>query len=142
VIRKSSSSQSASAIFGLLRAIDAIAAAYPPALGGTGTTASPAAGQVLIGTGSGAYTPAYILCAGTCSVSSASGTVTITGTGVATNTGNWAGTWQLYKPVGLPLVEHTGCEHRERRSGTVTITSSTLGVVWPTINGNKAPHIR
>ncbi len=126
------------AIFGLLRAIDAIAAAYPPALGGTGTTASPAAGQVLIGTGSGAYTPAYILCAGTCSVSSASGTVTITGTGVATNTGNWAGTWQLYNPSDFLSSSTQVVNTVNGGSGTVTITSSTLGVVWPTINGNKA----
>jgi hypothetical protein len=127
------------AVLLLIWSVDrALAAAYPPALGGTGTTASPAAGQVLVGTGSGAYTPAYILCAGTCSVSSASGTVTITGTGVSTTTGNWQGTWQLYNPSDFLPSSTQYVSSVNGGSGTVTITSSTLGVVWPTVNGNKA----
>jgi trimeric autotransporter adhesin len=129
---------SALAIFGLLGMVDAAAAAFPTGLGGTGTTASPAAGQVLIGTGSGAYTPAYILCAGTCSVSSASGTITITGTGVSTTTGNWQGTWQLYNPSDFLSSSTQVVNTVNGSSGTVTITSSTLGVVWPTVNGNKS----
>jgi hypothetical protein len=83
---------SALAILGVLGTLDAIAAAYPPALGGTGTTVSPLPGQVLIGNSSNNYTPAYILCAGTCTVTTSSAGITITGTGIANNAGNWAGT--------------------------------------------------
>jgi hypothetical protein len=114
------------------------AAPYPTGIGGTGTAATPSAGQVLIGTGGGIYTPAYLLCAGTCSISSASGTITITGTGVATNTGNWAGTWQLYNPSDFLSSSTPVVNTVNGGSGTVTITSSTLGVVWPTINGTKS----
>lgn len=65
------------AIFGVLGAIDAIAAPYYPAQGGTGTGTIPQAGQILIGNGSSTYTPAYLLCSGNCSVATASGSVTI-----------------------------------------------------------------
>jgi hypothetical protein len=57
--------------------VDAFAAAYPTGVGGTGTTAAPSAGQTLIGTGSFTYTPGYLLCSGNCSISSASGTITV-----------------------------------------------------------------
>jgi len=113
-------------------------AAYLPVQGGTGTATIPAAGQTLIGNSSGTYTPAYILCAGTCSVATSSGGITITGTGVATNTGNWAGTWQLYNPSDFLASSTTKVISVNGLSGVVTITSSTLGVVWPTVNGTQA----
>jgi hypothetical protein len=128
------------AILAVLGAVDAVAAAFPPALGGTGTTATPLPGQVLIGTGSASYTPAYILCAGACQVATSSGGITITGTGVATNTGNWAGTWQLYNPRDFVPSSTQIVNTVNGGSGTVTITSSTLGVIWPTVNGNKATN--
>lgn len=115
-------------------------AAYLPVQGGTGTAQIPTGGQVLIGTDSGVYTPAYLLCAGTCQVSTSSGLVTITGTGVATNTGNWAGTWQLYNPSDFLASSTTKVVSVNGLSGVVTITSSSLGVVWPTVNGNKATN--
>jgi hypothetical protein len=65
------------AIFGVLSAIDAIAAPYYPAQGGTGTGTIPQSGQILIGNGSSTYTPAYLLCSGNCSVANASGSVII-----------------------------------------------------------------
>jgi hypothetical protein len=116
------------------------AAAYPPALGGTGTTTPPLPGQVLIGNGSNTYTPAYILCAGTCTVATSSGGITITGTGVATNTGNWAGTWQLFNPSDFLSSSTVKVTSVNGLSGVVTITSSSLGVVWPTVNGNQAAN--
>ena len=66
---------------------------YIPVQGGTGTSQAPSAGQVLIGNGSSTYTPAFISCSGGCSVTSASGTITIhagtttptTGGGLATS---------------------------------------------------------
>lgn len=64
-------------VVGLLWAVDALAAPYPTAVGGTGTSQTPASGTIPIGTGSGTYTPAYLLCTGNCSVSSASGIVAI-----------------------------------------------------------------
>jgi hypothetical protein len=128
------------ALFGLLYAVDAVAAAYPPALGGTGTTTAPAPGQVLIGTSGGVYTPAYILCAGTCTMSTSSGGITITGTGIANNAGNWAGTWQLLNPSDFLSSSTTKVISVNGLSGVVTITSSSLGVVWPTVNGNKATN--
>jgi hypothetical protein len=128
------------AVFGLLGAIDAVAAAYPTGVGGTGTVATPAAGQVLVGTGGGTYTPAYLLCAGTCQTSVASGTVTINGTGVATNTGNWSGSWQLYNPSDFLSSSTQYVQTVNGASGVVTITSSTLGVVWPSVNGTKATN--
>lgn len=126
-------------VFGLLWAVDALATGpAPAALGGTGTTAIPLPGQVLVGTGSGAYMPTYILCAGTCTVATSSGGITITGTGIANNTGNWAGTWQLFNPSDFLASSTQKVVSVNGLSGVVTITSSTLGVVWPTVNGNKS----
>jgi len=116
------------------------AAPYYPVQGGTGTVTAPLSGQVLIGNGSGTYTPAYILCAGTCQVSTSSGGITITGTGVATNTGDWAGTWQLYHPSDFLSSSTQIVNSVNGLSGVITITSSSLGVVWPTINGNKSTN--
>ncbi len=128
-------------VFMFLGFVDAVVAApYPPALGGTGTTVIPSSGMVPIGNGAGTYTPAYILCAGTCQVTNASGSITITGTGVATNTGNWAGTWQLYNPSDFLSSSTQKVISVNGLSGVVTITSSTLGVVWPTVNGNQATN--
>lgn len=116
------------------------AAPYPTGIGGTGTSATPQSGQVLIGNGSGSYTPAYILCAGTCQVSTSSGGITITGTGVATNTGDWGGTWQLFNPSDFLPSSTVKVTSVNGLSGVVTITSSSLGVVWPTVNGNKSAN--
>src|SRR5258708_119563 len=57
------------------------AAANPPALGGTGTTAVPSSGQVLIGNASGTYTPGLITCTGNCTTATSSGGFTINVTG-------------------------------------------------------------
>jgi hypothetical protein len=115
-------------------------APYPPAVGGTGTGSAPLPGQVLIGTSGNAYTPAYILCAGTCSVSTSSGGITITGTGLANNAGNWAGTWQLFNPSDFLPSSTVKVTSVNGLSGVVTITSSSLSVVWPTVNGNQATN--
>jgi len=56
----------------------ALAAPYPPALGGTGTATVPSAGMVLIGNSGGTYTPAYLQCSSGCSVATSSGGVAIT----------------------------------------------------------------
>ena len=116
----------------------ALSAAYPPGLGGTGSTVSPLPGQVLIGNSGNNYTPAYILCAGTCQVATSSGGITITGTGIANNAGNWAGTWQLYNPSDFLSSSTQIVNTVNGLSGVVTISSSSLGVVWPTVNGNKS----
>ncbi|HLY40470.1 MAG TPA: hypothetical protein VKR52_04610 [Terracidiphilus sp.] len=62
-------------VFFGLWVVDAMAAAYPTGVGGTGTTAAPQAGQTLIGTGSSSYTPGFITCTGNCRVSNSSGTI-------------------------------------------------------------------
>ena len=116
------------------------AAPTPTALGGLGTSTLPSAGQIPVGVSSTSYTPAYILCAGTCTVSTSSGGITITGTGVATNTGNWAGTWQLFNPSDFLGSSTQLVTSVNGGSGSVTITSSSLNVVWPTVNGNKATN--
>jgi hypothetical protein len=76
------------AIFGALGAIDATAAAYPPGLGGTGTTASPTSGQTLIGNASGTYTPANVSSGAGVSITNGSGTITIGNTGVTSLAGS------------------------------------------------------
>src|ERR1035438_1359763 len=110
-------------------AMTAGAAAYPPGLGGTGTSTVPLSGQVLIGNAAGTYTPAYILCAGTCTVTTSSGGITITGTGIANNAGNWAGTWQLFNPSDFLPSSTVKVISVNGLSGVVTISSSSLGVV-------------
>src|ERR1039458_5963712 len=58
-------------------AMTAGAAAYPPVLGGTGTSIIPSNGQVPIGNGIGTYTPAVITPGTDIIVTNASGSVTI-----------------------------------------------------------------
>jgi F5/8 type C domain len=73
-------------VLGLLWFVDAMAAPFPAAIGGTGTSQIPASGTIPIGTGSGTYAPNYLLCSGNCTITSASGTVTVNVPADATST--------------------------------------------------------
>jgi hypothetical protein len=98
------------------------AAAYPPGLGGTGTTASPSSGQILIGNGVGTYTPALITPGTDIIITNASGSVAL-----SVKTSDFLPSSTLY------VASVNG------QSGTLTITSSTLGVATNTLslyNGN------
>ena len=109
-------------LFGLATASAAHAAAFPPALGGTGTTIVPASGTVLIGNGAGTYTPALLTPGTDIVISNASGSVTI-----AVNNSAFLPSSTVYVAT------------LNGQSGAVTITSSTLGVATNTIslfNGN------
>jgi hypothetical protein len=66
------------AIIGQLLTVHA--AAYPPALGGTGTSQPPSSGQVLIGNGANTYTPAFLTPGTNISITNGSGTITIAAT--------------------------------------------------------------
>ncbi len=98
------------------------AAANPPALGGTGTTAVPVSGQTLIGNGAGTYTPAVLTPGANVVITNGSGTITI-----AVNGGSFLPSSTVYVSSVNGL------------TGAVTITSSTLGTATNTIslfNGN------
>jgi hypothetical protein len=98
------------------------AAAYPPALGGTGTGVPPTSGQVLIGNGAGTYTPALITPGTDIIITNASGSVTI-----AVRNSDFLPSSTIY------VASVNG------QTGAVTITSSTLGVATNTLslfNGN------
>lgn len=100
----------------------AFAAAFPPGLGGTGTTAVPSSGQTLIGNGAGTYTPALLTPGTDIIIQNASGSVTIS---VKTSD---------FLPSSTVYVATVNGQ-----SGAVTITSSTLGVATNTLslfNGN------
>lgn len=68
------------------------AAVYLPYQGGTGSVATPASGTVLIGNGTGTYTAGNLLCSGGCTITNASGSVTITQGTVATTSITASGT--------------------------------------------------
>ena len=90
------------AIFGVLSAIDAIAAPYYPAQGGTGTGTIPQSGEILIGNASGTYTPAYIVCSGNCTTATSSGgfTINVTGGGGSSSTVLYAGPYIMLTASG------------------------------------------
>jgi hypothetical protein len=88
------------------------AAPYPPALGGTGTSAIPASGTIPIGNGAGTYTPALITPGTDIIITNASGSLTI-----AVRASDFLPSSTVY------VASVNG------QSGTVTITSSTLGAL-------------
>src|ERR1700722_481393 len=80
-------------------ALSSYAAAYPPALGGTGTATAPQAGMVLIGNASNTYTPAYVQCSSGCSVATSSGGLYLT-VPTASGTSIFAGPYILVTASG------------------------------------------
>jgi hypothetical protein len=113
------------------------AAAFPPALGGTGSSAVPSSGQTLIGNSSGVYVPAYFVCAGGCTIATSSGGITITAassSAILTNTGNWAGAWHLLNPSDFLSSSTQYVSSVNGQSGAVSITFPATS----TINGTQA----
>src|SRR3990167_8370925 len=54
---------------------------FLPPQGGTGSNATPTAGQILIGLTNGSYSPAYLTAGSNITIATGSGSITITGTG-------------------------------------------------------------
>lgn len=74
-------------VFVGIAAFKVYAAAYPPVLGGTGTTVAPLSGQVLIGNASSTYTPAYLTAGVNITLTTSSGGIIVSAASVSTSTG-------------------------------------------------------
>jgi hypothetical protein len=128
-------------------AMTAGAAAYPAALGGTGTSQIPASGTIPIGTGAGTYTPALITPGTDVIITNASGSITIAvknsdflpsstvyvatvngQSGALTITSSTLGTLTLQSVLNSLLATGLATYSTTTNSGTISVSSSSLNL--------------
>ena len=97
-----------------------------PTLGGTGTATAPTAGQIPIGTSGNIYTPATLTSGTAIGISSASGAITISNTGV---TSAVAGTGiSVSSSTGAVTFTNTGVTSITGTASQITASASTGGI--------------